>query len=182
MEGQVQAIKNKGIKPCNFKGIIIMQKIKIFILCLFIFPTLIFCSDIGGAPKHSEIIGFWKMVNNKNLENRNKVNPWPLPYQWFAFYKNGNFYSMMSSKDENISIKDLKETFSIFKKEAPTYNLKGQFISIKYPNLKNPYQLWGINIFRKDVNENIKKGDLVMSLARAKDGKAIYYRLMRKIK
>ena len=156
-----------------------MKKI---ILYLLILPTLLMCSDIGGAPKHSELIGFWKMVKNKGLEQHNKVNPWTLPYQWFAFYKNGNFNSMMSSKDDNLSEEDLKKSFSILKKEMPTYNLKGSFISIKYPNLKNPYQLWGINIFYKDLDKNIKKGDIVMSLARSKDGKVIYYRQLRKIK
>jgi hypothetical protein len=151
------------------------------ILYLLILPTLLVCSDIGASPKHSELIGFWKMVKNKDLEQHNKVNPWTLPYQWFAFYKNGNFYSLMSSKNDNLSEEDLKESFSTLKNGISTYNLKGSFISIKYPNLKNPYLLWGINIFYKDVGKNIKKGDIVMSLVRSKDDEALYYRQLRKI-
>ena len=156
-----------------------MKKIILYIL---IIPTLLLCSDIGGAPTQSELIGFWKMVKTKELEKLNKVNPWPLPYQWFAFYKNGNFNSMSSSKDENISQKDLNKLFDTLKTKSPTYNLKGSFISIKYPNLENQYQLWSINIYYKNIGKNLKNGDIIMSLARAKDGKAIYYRQLRKIK
>lgn len=158
------------------------MKKTILLLFILLFPKFISASDLGGPPNKSELLGYWKMIEFP-YPKKNKVNPWPLPYQWFAFYDDGSFYSVMSSKDENLSSKELKASFSVFTKEmSPQYKLTGQFIIIQYPDIKNYEQLWGINIFRKDLNETIKKGDMIMSLADSKDGKPIYYRLLRKIK
>jgi hypothetical protein len=88
-------------------------------------------SEAGGAPKLSELIGFWKKVEIPNADKLNTVNPWPQKYQWFAFYDNGKVYSMMTDSDGDYSIKDLQEIFSLLPSDkTPNYKLYGQFLII----------------------------------------------------
>jgi hypothetical protein len=140
-------------------------------------------STAGGPPERSELIGFWKKVNLPNEEKINKVNPWPLKYQWFAFYENGKVYSMMTNTDSNYTSKELQDIFSILPEETtPNYTFDGHFVTIDNKEIKDYQELWGVNLFAKDV-EFIKKGSLLMTLD---DGKRkaniIYHRLLSRIK
>ena len=138
-------------------------------------------SDAGGPPKISELIGFWKKIELPNEDKINKENPWPQKYQWFAFYENGKVYSMMSDKDYNYSLKDLKETFSVLPKDkTPNYKLEGQFLTIDNKEIKNYQELWGVNLFAIDINDFLKKGNLMMTLDDG-SGNVIYYRLLQRI-
>ena len=140
-------------------------------------------SNAGGPPKWNELIGFWKKVEIPNEEKLNKVNPWPQKYQWFAFYKNGKVYSMMSDKDYEYTSKELKEVFNVLPFEkTPNYKLNGQFLIIDNKEIKDYEEMWGVNLFAIDVNDFLKKGNLIMSLDDGKgDGNVIYYRLLRKL-
>ncbi len=138
-------------------------------------------SEFGAPPKLSELIGFWKKIELPNENSHNKQNPWPQKYQWFAFYENGKVYSMMSDKDYNYSLKDLKEVFSILPSEkTPNYKLDGQFLIIDNKEIENYQELWGVNLFAVDINNLFKKGNLMMTLDDG-NGNVIYYRLLEKI-
>ncbi|MBK1896800.1 hypothetical protein [Chryseobacterium paridis] len=138
-------------------------------------------SKAGGPPKLSELIGFWKKVELPNENTHNKENPWPQKYQWFAFYENGKVYSMMSDKDYNYSVKDLKEIFSSLPLEkTPTYKLDGQFLTIDNKEIENYQELWGVNLFAMDIENLFKKGNLMMTLDDG-SGNVIYYRLLEKL-
>jgi hypothetical protein len=138
-------------------------------------------SDAGGPPTLKELVGFWKMIDLPNKEKMNKVNPWPQPYQWFVFYENGKIYSMMNSQDGAYSTKELAQIFEVLPKDkTPNYKLDGQFVIIDNPEIKDYQEIWGVNIFAKDIGSKVKKGDLIMSLDDG-NGKAIYYRLLRRI-
>lgn len=138
-------------------------------------------SNIGGPPKLSELTGFWKKKELPNEDSHNKVNPWPQKYQWFAFYENGKVYSMMSDQDYNYSSKDLKEIFSTLPlQKTPNYELDGQFLIIDNKEIENYHELWGVNFFKKDVNEFFKKGNLIMTLDDG-NGNVVYYRLLQRI-
>ena len=138
-------------------------------------------SDAGGPPTKQQLIGFWKMVEFPKKE-MNQVDPWPLPYQWFAFYEDGKVYSMMTSQDNNYTAEDLNDIFTILpSSQTPNYNLQGQFLTIDNPGIKNYQELWGVNLFAKDIEGLAKKGDLIMTLDDGK-GNVIYYRLLRKVK
>jgi hypothetical protein len=118
----------------------------------------------------------------------NKINPWPLPYQWFYFDGNGKVYSMMASENKEYSVKELKEIFSLLPKEkTPNYVLSGQFLLIDNPEINGYLEIWGINLFAQDIKGLAKKGDLIMTLdeSRKKEqvtGNVVYYRLLRPIK
>lgn len=138
-------------------------------------------SEAGGPPKLSELIGFWKKVELPQEKELNKVNPWPQKFQWFCFQANGKVYSMMSDTDHDYSSTDLERIFDMLPADkTPDYNFDGQFLTIDNKEIKNYKELWGVNLFAVDLNEIIKKGNLIMSLDDS-NGNVIYYRLLKRI-
>lgn len=157
----------------------------LLLLILSFFTTTTYAQEkgpeAGGPPKLSELIGFWKKKNIPDEEKINKVNPWPQKYQWFAFYENGKVYSMMSDKDYNYSSKELKELFDLLPaNKTPDFKLNGLFLTIDNKEVKDYQELWGVNLFAIDVNELLKKGNLIMSLDDG-SGNVVYYRLLEKV-
>ncbi len=160
------------------------RKIKMTVICLIFSCAAISQekkSEAGGPPSLSELIGFWKKIDIPSEDKLNQVNPWPQKYQWFAFYENGKVYSMMINEDENYTSKQLAEIFSILPSEkTPNYELKGQFLTIDNKEIKDYQELWGVNLFAKDINDFLKKGRLIMSLDDG-SGNVIYYRLLERV-
>ncbi|MDI9256860.1 hypothetical protein [Flavobacterium sedimenticola] len=161
------------------------MKIK-FILILFVtFSYSSFAqlksNENGGPPTISELIGYWKKVDYPAAERKSQVNPWPQKYQWFAFYENGKVYSMMMDSDANFTPKELDEIFSALPKEGnPDYKYRGGIMLITNKKIEDYREIWGVNMFAKDINEYMKKGRLMMTLDDG-NGKVVYYRLLEKI-
>lgn len=140
-------------------------------------------SEAGGPATASELVGFWKMIPLPNPAI-NKVNPWPQKYQWFEFTKEGKINSvMMESDNKEYTSSELKTVFNVFSNdELPNYKVQGQFVTIDNPKIKNYVEMWGTNIFDKDIEGVAKKGDLIMTLDDGtQTGKVVYYRLLRRI-
>ena len=138
-------------------------------------------SDIGGPPKLAELIGFWRKVEIPNESKISKVNPWPQKNQWFAFYQNGKVHSMMTDQTKDYSLKELKETFAVLPTDkVPNFKLDGQFLTIDNKENKDYQELWGVNLFSVDVNDYLKKGNLMMTLDDGQ-GNVIYYRLLKRV-
>ena len=162
---------------------------KILTIFLLFISITAFCqennkSDAGGWPMRSEILGFWKMVNFPKLEKMNKENPWPQPYQWFAFYDDGKVFSMMTDKDGNYTKQELQIFFEALPQSTPTFKYDGKFMTIVNPEIESYIEIWGVNLFAKDIGNNVKKGDLMMSLDDGSgkgNSSIIYYRLLRKV-
>jgi len=157
-----------------------------FIIILF---TLFFYSSYaqlkstekGGPPTSSELIGYWKKVDYPAAERKSEANPWPQKYQWFAFYENGKVYSMMTDKDANYTTKELHEIFSVLPQDGnPDYKYKGGILLITNKQIEDYQEIWGVNLFAKDINEYMRKGRLMMTLDDG-NGKVIYYRLLERI-
>ena len=140
-------------------------------------------SDAGGSATAKEIIGFWKMIPLPN-KSANKVNPWPQEFQWFEFTKEGKIYSMMLSDNKEYTSVELEFVFKVLPKDkTPNYKFQGQFVTIDNPEIKNYKELWGTNIFAKDIEGLANKGDMIMTLDDGtQTGKVVYYRLLRRIK
>jgi len=139
--------------------------------------------EAGGPATAAELIGFWKMIPLNPAAN--KVNPWPQKYQWFEFTKEGKVYSMMTnSDDKEYTVGELNTAFKVFTKvEVPNYKVQGQYVVIDNPKIKDYLELWGTNIFAKDIDGIAKKGDLIMTLDDGtQTGKVVYYRLLRRVK
>jgi hypothetical protein len=151
----------------------------VWFTCLSVSTTIAEESEYGGAPTPDEIIGLWKMLPLAD-PSINVVDPWPLPYQWFAFYIDGRMASMQKNEDADLSKRELMEILSIVKESAPTYRFQDDFLIVEYPDAPGQIEIWGVNIFRKDTRVT-KKGDLFMTLAGGDDGKPVYYRHLRLI-
>jgi len=136
--------------------------------------------DVGGPPQPDEVLGFWKMVPIDKPE-LNKVNPWPLPYQWFAFYPDGHFVSMAKTENVEYNRKQLEAIFEVMKADSPRYSWRQNFLLIEYPDVPGKFEMWGVNIFRKDVRF-ARAGDLMMTLAGGEDGAPVYYRHLEPVK
>jgi hypothetical protein len=159
---------------------------KSFVIIVFLYSVSFFSQEnnptAGGPPKLSELLGFWKKVDIPNEEKLNQTNPWPQKYQWFAFYDNGKVYSMMSDKDNDYTSKELKEVFNALPSDkTPNFKLDGQFLTIDNKDIEDYKELWGVNLFAMDINDFLKKGNLIMTLDDG-SGNVIYYRLLKKIK
>lgn len=136
-------------------------------------------SDVGGPPAPSEVLGYWRMIPLSD-PSINEINPWPAPFQWFAFYADGRLVSMAATDDSDYSAQDLEAIFSKLAKSAPTYRWDGAFLLVQYRGDDEPRELWGMNIFRRDTAVS-KAGDVVMTLAGGDDGRPVYYRLLRRV-
>lgn len=137
-------------------------------------------NGVGGPPTKEQLFGVWVMIDIPNSKEINKVNPWPMPYQWFYFSEEGKFFSMMKTESDFVSAKDLIEVYDVFSKDQiPNYQYYGQVITIDNPEIENYQELWGVNIFTQDY-AFAKKGDLIMTLDDGK-GEVIYHRLLRKL-
>lgn len=66
------------------------------------------------------------------------------------------------------------------RQKTPNYTLKGQFLTIDNKEIKDYQELWGVNLFAIDVNNFLKKGNLMMTLDDG-NGNVIYYRLLKRI-
>jgi hypothetical protein len=140
-------------------------------------------SDAGDSATARELVGFWKMIPLPN-KSANKINPWPQDYQWFWFTEKGKVYSMMKSENGEYSSTELTTLFKVFPKDkTQNYKLLDQFVIIDNPAIKNYKEIWGTNVFTKDIEGIAKKGDLIMTLDDGtQTGKVVYYRLLRRIK
>lgn len=146
-----------------------MKKIiQLFFLLLFTFTVVAQDtsnkSSAGGPATAKELVGFWKMIPLPN-PSVNKVNPWPQPYQWFEFTEDGKVYSMMVSSNKEYSKQELRKAFDVFpKKRVPNYKMYGAFVIIDNPEIKNYLEIWGTNIFAKNIDGIAQKGDLMLTL------------------
>lgn len=152
---------------------LMIKRFNLLLISLFITFTAN-ASGVGGPPTPSEIIGLWKMVPLSNPEI-NKINPWPSPYQWFAFYKDGRVASMGQTEDIDFSRNELQSILDEVKNNAPTYTWQNNFLIISQPGSSDKNEVWGVNIFRKDTSF-AKTGDLIMTLAGGITGAPVYYR------
>ncbi len=161
-----------------------MRIVNLILLIIISIPFSLFGqnnTNMGGPPTHSELIGYWKKINFPNDGQLNKINPWPQKYQWFAFYENGKVQSMMTDEDYDYNSEELATIFKVFSNnQIPDYKLQGQILTITNDQIKDYQELWGVNLFATDLNEFIKKGNLVMTLDNG-SGEIVYYRFLTKI-
>jgi|GEM_PF-6734674 hypothetical protein len=52
----------------------------------------------GGFAQPGDVVGYWQMIPmSAELTAKNVENPWPLPFQYFAIYANGEMFAHMST-------------------------------------------------------------------------------------
>lgn len=159
----------------------ILKNVITAIIILFFISCSNQKSEFGGPPKASELIGYWKKLNFEGDDKLNKETPWPQKYQWFAFHENGKVQSIMSDQDHDYNSNELKELFETTSgDENPDYKYDGTLLFITIDHIKDYLEVWGLNLLTKDLDKNLKKGTLIMSMDNGK-GEIIYYRFLKKI-
>lgn len=137
----------------------------------------------GRFAEPEEIVGHWKMVPlSPELAAQNKVNPWPLPVQFFAFYADGRAFSYMSSAESEQS-PDSLDKLNAMLPQTVRCAFRGGFLIISREDSPGSEEKWGVNVITQDFasgGTDFQEGDLVMSLDSG-DGEVVYRRLLRRI-
>ena len=145
---------------------------------------LLLCSasvkaDEIGYASRSELVGYWQGIEiSAQFQPRVLASsPWPLQCQWFAFFEDGRYASLMKSPDsegqcERFDAKAIAEVFEgmpasfFFKWQASGEPSKG-LIFVGSREQKNHVEVWAPHIFNVDSNirgESYLKGDLFLRL------------------
>jgi hypothetical protein len=140
---------------------------------------------ISRLATTEDLIGLWKVVPLDHADEIDKVNPWPLAYQWFRFSKDGTVRSMMVSKDANYSPAELDKALDVFASAAsPRYSWEQGYLVIRYPNME-AIDVWKVYVYVRNVINNkagvILKGDVMMEMVGEKEHAYVYFRRMRRL-
>jgi hypothetical protein len=160
-------------------------------------------SGNGDSPKlrlagKSEVVGYWKMVQMTDATRQqiNKVDPWPLPHQWFVFYDDGRYNSMqqeviakqpeLAAKDEQMTVKELDMHFATGPSQQYELLESHGIYRIRHP--EGLSQFWVIWICDKEFyikDSRVEAGDLLMALlsqnVESKNVSKVYYRQLRRM-
>lgn len=162
-------------------------KFQICLLILLIYSHPAFGEDKPLPVKHlEEIVGCWKRINftPNEMAKFNKKEPWPLKYQWFCFYSNGDLKTMMATKDETPKENDLLNALSILPSPMRCSIPKQGIIYTTHKDT-NEKLYWVSEFFSQDSqvgSQEIKKGTLLMTLRNFSSGQDVYYRFLERIK
>lgn len=143
----------------------------------------------GRFAVKSEIIGYWEMIPLPDAEAAkvNKVDPWPVTYQWFGFYENGSLATMGSSEYEPMTREELEGVFStpLLKDGRFEYVFDPNgFVLVTASHLPDYQEVWGANLITEDFKMGgieLKQGDILMTLAGGEDGGIVYMRHLRRL-
>jgi hypothetical protein len=143
----------------------------------------------GRFVVESELIGYWEMIPLPEVDATkvNKVDPWPVAYQWFGFYEDGSLATMGSSEHKPMTRSELEEVFS-------TPSLKGSrfeymfdasgFLLVTAAHLPGYEEVWGVNIITEEFKMGeieLRQGDILMTLAGGEDRGIVYMRHLRRL-
>jgi hypothetical protein len=129
----------------------------------------------------SEVIGHWRMVQlpEETRQKINKIDPWPQPYQWFAFYDDGRHNFAFSSKD--MTVADLEAVFAMGENSRFEYLEEHRVYRITQPDGISLYMT--ISVCRRPlnlVNSRFETGDLLMAILDNK-GQRVHHRQLRRM-
>lgn len=137
----------------------------------------------GRFAKPEEVVGHWKMVPmSAELNSQNKVNPWPQPVQFFAFYSDGRTFSYMSSAESDQTPESLDKLNGMLP-QTMRYSFKEGFLVVTRADDPGSEEKWGVNLLTEDFTSggtDFAEGDLLMSLDDGQ-GNVVYRRLVRRI-
>ena len=138
----------------------------------------------GGFAKPGDVVGYWQMIPmSAELTAKNVENPWPLPFQYFAIYANGEMFAHMSTHATEHTPASLDQLHAMLPKTVRyAFNADG-FMVVTRDDQPGTQELWGVNLLAQDFTSggtDFKKGDLLMSLDDG-HGNPVYRRLLRRL-
>lgn len=140
--------------------------------------------DRGGFAKPGDVVGYWRMIPmSAELTAKNTENPWPLPYQYFAIYKNGEMFAHMSTHATAHTPESLDKLHEMLPRTVHyAFNPDG-FMVVTRDDQPDQTERWGVNLLAQDFTSggtDFKARDLIMSLDDG-HGNVVYRRLLRPI-
>lgn len=142
-------------------------------------------AEPGRFATRGELIGYWEMIPIPNAEEINQVDPWPTPYQWFAYYEDGTLATMGSTGYESKTSEELEEIFAILRESRFAWEFdQSGFLMVTSPNMPGYQEAWGVNMITVETKLgtiDVKPGDLLMTLAGGEDGGPMYFRHLRRV-
>ena len=140
--------------------------------------------DRGGFAQKRDVIGYWTMIPmSAELAAKNVATPYPLPYQYFAIYQNGEMFSHMSTHATAHTPESLDKLHEIIPHTVHYKFNKDGFMVVTRDDQPEADEFWGVNLIAKDFSSggtDFKAGDLLMSLDDGQ-GNVVYRRLLRRI-
>ena len=138
----------------------------------------------GGFAQPGDVVGYWQMIPmSAELMAKNVENPWPLPFQYFAIYANGETFAHMSTHATDHTPASLDQLHAMLPKTVRyAFNADG-FMVVTRADQPDAQELWGVNLLAQDFTSggtDFKAGDLLMSLDDGQ-GNPVYRRLLRRL-
>ena len=151
---------------------------------LLLTASLARADERGGFAKPGDVVGYWQMIPmSAELTAKNVENPWPLPFQYFAIYANGEMFAHMSTHATDHTPASLDKLHAMLPKTVHyAFNADG-FMVVTRDDQPGTHELWGVNLLAQDFTSggtDFKKGDLLMSLDDG-HGNPVYRRLLRRL-
>lgn len=135
------------------------------------------------VAQKGQMVGYWELVQwNDEMKKQNKINPWPLKYQWFGIFEDGRLYTYMANENGGIGAPQLEKLFSQAQANI-TYTYDLGLMKVKYVDFPEINEVWAVAVVTKKTEKNgveFLPGDLIMSIANEK-GETVYYRHLRKM-
>ena len=157
----------------------------LLLACLALGANLAKAEDpFGRAATPAEVIGAWERMPYPAAVAKeiNRVNAWPLPFQYFLMLEDGRINWIMSrARQIGLTRQGLLETLE--RLPWNRYKARPGRMEIDYPASPEIRESWRIDIVTRDllvVGLPHRKGDLVMSLE-VGGSEIIYYRTLRKL-
>ena len=164
----------------------ITNRLSRFLFASFLLlATSLACADErGGFAKPGDVVGYWQMIPmSAELTAKNVENPWPLPFQYFAIYANGEMFAHMSTHATDHTPASLDQLHAMLPKTVHyAFNADG-FMVVTRADQPDAKELWGVNLLAQDFTSggtDFKAGDLLMSLDDGQ-GNPVYRRLLRRL-
>ena len=151
---------------------------------LLLTASLACADDRGGFAQPGDVVGYWQMIPmSAELTAKNVENPWPLPFQYFAIYANGEMFAHMSTHATEHTAASLDQLHAMLPKTVRyAFNADG-FMVVTRADQPDAQELWGVNLLAQNFTSggtDFKAGDLLMSLDDG-HGNPVYRRLLRRL-
>ncbi len=153
---------------------------------LFLLPTFVAAAEaFPPIESSSQIEGCWKRVvfSEERMKLMNKIEPWPVPHQWFCFYDNNTMKMMMETEDNKHTKSALLEIFK-FVPFGIEYEIIQPGVVLLNNKEANEKMYWLASLVNQTLpieGRPVQPGALLMTLRNINTGKDEYFRILEKI-
>ncbi len=140
--------------------------------------------QIQANPARAEdVVGYWSLVPlPDDLTAKNKTNPWPHPFQYFAFYANGDIIHHAAAQDPQDNPATLDRMHDMLP-ATMHFRFEDDMFIVTRDGQPRATERWGVSVIATNftlAGVLFKAGDLLMSLDDGQ-GNVLYRRHLRRL-